>query len=93
MPILNAQLALSPPTISFEVWLRELDRICKERLSLSLGDLPDLPTRNAYHAGVGPAVFFELVVSSRLSESDVSFMDAIVCGDEDLLDNPVSEDN
>ena len=94
MSILNAPLALSKPTISFDTWLCELDRICEERLSITLDDL-DLSAYDAYHAGVGPAVFFELAVLPRLRANDFSSPDVIardVPNHEDLLDTPVHED-
>lgn len=96
MSILNAPLALSPPTISFDTWLCELDRICEQRLSISLDDLLDLSAHDAYYAGVGPAVFFELAVLPRLSANDVSFPDVIARDapdHEDLLDGPLHEDH
>lgn len=96
MSILNEPLALSTPPFTYDAWRHELDRICEHRLSLGLDDLPDLPTHDAYRDGVGPAVFFELVVLPRISASDVSFLDALACDApkyEDLLDEPTHEDH
>lgn len=93
MSHLNAPLPCLTSPISFEVWLRTLDRICLQRLSLSLHDLPDLPTRDAYDAGTGPAVFFEETVVSKLREDHGDLIDELLTleGDhEDLLGDPAA---
>lgn len=94
MSVLNAPLALSPPTITFDAWLCELDRICEQRLSITIDDLLDLSAHDAYYAGVGPAVFFELAVLPKLGANDVSSLNVIARepNHEDLLDTPVRED-
>ncbi len=93
MSRLNAPLPCLTSPISFEVWLRELDRICLKRLSLSLHDLPDLPTQGAYDAGTGPAVFFEETVVPQLREDHGDLVDELLtlAGDhEDLLGDPAA---
>lgn len=96
MSVLNAPLALSTPPITYDAWRHELDRICKHRLSLGLDDLPNLPTHDAYRDGVGPAVFFELIVLPRLDADDVSALDMIACDSpdhENLLDELIHGDH
>jgi hypothetical protein len=92
---LNAPLALAPPPISYDAWRLALDRICLKRLSLSLHDLPDLPTQGAYDAGTGPALFFEETVVSKLREDHGDLIDELLllAGDhEDLLGDPVADE-
>lgn len=87
MSHLNAPLPCLTSPISFEVWLRTLDRICLQRLSLSLHDLPDLPTQGAYDAGTGPAVFFEETVVPKLREDHGDLIDELLtlAGDHEDL--------
>lgn len=44
---------------AFTTWLNEVDELCLKKLGVSLDDLPDLLTRDAFDAGVTPEAFFE----------------------------------
>lgn len=93
MSHLNAPLALAAPPISYDAWRRELDRICLQRLSLSLHDLPDLPTQGAYDAGTGPAVFFEETVVPKLRQDHGDLIDELLLlaeNHENLLGDPAA---
>lgn len=90
----NATLALASPPIGYDDWKRVLDRICRNRLSLSLYDLPALPTREAYDARTGPAVFFEETVLPTLRKMHGAFVDELLSetGDhEDPMGDPAPE--
>lgn len=96
MPELNAPLALTTPPIAYDAWKKALDRICLKRLSLSLYDLPDFPTHDAYAAGTGPTVFFEDTVLPRLRKEHGALLDELLPeapDHEDLLDTHVHEDH
>jgi len=49
----------------FEVWMQELDQICWAEIGLSIHDLPDMPFRDRFDAGLTPAEFLseELIVA------------------------------
>lgn len=88
MSQLNAPLALVSPPIGYDDWRRALDRICQTYLSISLDDIPNLSTRDAYNAGTGPAVYFEETVVPTLREEHGSFIDELLSeanDHEDLL--------
>lgn len=46
------------PKMSFSAWEMTLDRICRSRLGMSLSDLPDVMTRDAYDCGESPSSFY-----------------------------------
>lgn len=45
--------------MSFREWMKVVDKLCLERLSLSIHDLPDMLFRDAFDDGVAPEDFFE----------------------------------
>ena len=45
--------------MSFEQWMKDLDRICWSNYGLSIYDLPDMCFRDAYDNGQTPVEFFE----------------------------------
>jgi len=44
--------------MTFEQWLQELDLLCWSNYGMSLYDLPDMETRDAFDDGLSPLVFF-----------------------------------
>lgn len=86
MAPLNPPLELKQDGLSYDAWIRELDRLSEARLSVSLDELPDLMTRDAYDAGISPETFFEEVVLPRLQEGDIAFVDGIACSAPDYED-------
>lgn len=47
--------------MSYKDWMGEVDGMCNDLLGVSLYDLPDMPTRDAYDNGTTPEKFFEEV--------------------------------
>lgn len=96
MSELNAPLALfSASQPSYETWTEALDRICRQRLTLSLHDLSDLPTRAAYDAGTGPTLFFEETLIPYLREQHGEVIDelmAIAASPDAIGRAPAAED-
>jgi hypothetical protein len=54
--------------IGFDMWLKEVDRLCMSRLGVSLHDLPDMLTRDAYDSGAKPKDFFNETVLEQVRE-------------------------
>lgn len=44
--------------MSFEDWLQELDLLCFCNYGMSIHDLPDMETRDAFEDGISPLQFF-----------------------------------
>ena len=76
----------SPMPSAYRAWLRELDAICRKKLSLSYFDLPDMPSRDAYEEGDSPENFFDETVLPTLREDYGSLIDEVL--DEGGLPDP-----
>ena len=95
MSELNRPLALFSAPLSYDLWKEALDRICRQRLSLSLHDLPEPPPRAAYDAGTGPALFFDPALIPQLRQEHGELVDELLtlaCGDAVRADAPAPED-
>lgn len=44
--------------MTFEDWLQELDLLCYGNYGMSIHDLPDMETRDAFDGGISPLQFF-----------------------------------
>jgi len=44
--------------MSFEDWIQELDLLCFCNYGMSIHDLPDMLTRDAWEDGISPLQFF-----------------------------------
>ncbi len=44
--------------MTFENWLQELDLLCWTNYGMSIHDLPDMETRDAFDDGISPLQFF-----------------------------------
>lgn len=63
---------------AFIAWRRELDLLCRRRLSLSIHDLPAMPAREAYDADKTAKEFFHETVVPQLREEHGSFVDELL---------------
>lgn len=62
---------------AFRNWLREIDDLCLAKLGVSLDDLPDLLTRDAFEAGTTPEEFFAEDVVELAREEFGSLVDEL----------------
>lgn len=62
---------------AFITWLSEVEELCLAKLGLSLDDLPDLLTRDAFDAGVTPEEFFEDDVMELVREEFGSLVEEL----------------
>lgn len=60
-------LLTEAPKISFEEWLKKVDDNVYKLGGLSIHDLPDVPLRDWYEGGTGPAVAAARAVKSAMS--------------------------
>lgn len=58
----------STPDQEFSTWLDTVDQLCLEKFGLSLDDLPDVCTRDAFDSGMTPLEFFQDDVLPMLRE-------------------------
>ena len=95
MSELNRPLAPFSALLSYDLWRTALDRLCRQRLSLSLHDLSECPTRAAYDAGTGPALFFESTLIPQLRQEHGELVDELLtlAAEADVLaDAPAPQD-
>ena len=52
----------------FKIWLKQVNKLCMNKFDLSIDDLPDMLTRDAYDAGISPEDFFEEDVMTMMQE-------------------------
>jgi hypothetical protein len=64
------------PSEAYLEWLCALESESESAFALSLGDLPDMPTRTAFDAGTTPKEFFAATLVPTLREVHGSFVDA-----------------
>lgn len=57
-----------PKAAEFKAWLKEVDKLCKEKFTLGLSDLPDMLTRDAFDGGATPQEFFDDDVMRTMRE-------------------------
>jgi len=78
----------STPDPAYAHWRREVDRLCQRRFAQGLDDLPDMPERSAFEAGMTPREFFEDTVVPTLRDDFGDLIDDILeeSEHEDLLD-------
>jgi hypothetical protein len=65
------------PEAAFAAWKAEVSTICAQRFGLTLDDLPDMLTRDAFDAGTTPDEFFEDDVMQVMREDFGSLVDEI----------------
>lgn len=53
---------------AYRAWYREVSRLCEEHFGVTLSDLPDLLTRDAYDSGTTPEDFFNEDVAELVME-------------------------
>ncbi len=70
--------ATSATDEAFADWRRELDSLCRRKLSLSVHDLPAMPAREAFDADKSAKEFFHETVVPRLREEHGSFVDELL---------------
>ena len=61
----------------FKKWLGEVDQLCLTTFQLTLSDLSDLNTRDAFDAGTTPAAFFEDDVMTLMREEYGALIDQL----------------
>lgn len=61
----------------FTTWKRDVSKLCQERFGLSLSDLPDMLTRDAFDSGTSPEEFFEDEVMRMMREDFGSLADEL----------------
>ena len=64
------------PTDSFTEWTTAVTRILWHRFAITLDDLPDMNTRDAFESGVTPQAFYDNDVMNALREEFGPFVDA-----------------
>jgi hypothetical protein len=52
----------------YRSWYREVSRLCEEHIGVTLSDLPDLMTRDAFDNGTSPEDFFDEDVAELVME-------------------------
>jgi hypothetical protein len=62
---------------AFTAWKAAVSTICVQRFNLTLDDLPDMLTRDAFDAGVPPEEFFEDTVMAAMREDFGSLVDEL----------------
>ena len=62
---------------AFRDWLRAVSALCVGKFGLTLRDLPDMLTRDAFDEGVTPAEFFEDDVMRVMREDFGALVDDI----------------
>lgn len=61
----------------FKIWLKQVNKLCMDKFDLSLDDLPDILTRDAYDAGISPEDFFEEDVMAMMREEYGDLMEQL----------------
>ena len=64
----------SPRDQEFKDWKQAVSRLCQQKFQLSLSDLPDMMTRDAFDSGTSPEDFFADDVMNIMRED---FGDAV----------------
>ncbi len=62
---------------AFKKWLGEVNRLCLQKFGLSLNDLPDMCTRDAFDCGETPEEFFEEEVMEMMRDEFGSVVDKL----------------
>lgn len=62
---------------AFYNWLGEVNRLCLAKFGISLDDLPDILTRDAFDNGTSPEDFFEEDVMNLAREEFGSAVDEL----------------
>lgn len=61
----------------FYNWLGEVNRLCLAKFGISLDDLPDMLTRDAFDSGTSPEDFFEDDVMNMAREEFGDLVDEV----------------
>jgi hypothetical protein len=62
--------ALSVRDESFPAWVTRVQRLCQQRLGLSLDEIPELALHTGFEAGDTPAEFFAGCIAPWAVEAD-----------------------
>ena len=71
-------MSTAPDTAAaFRAWRAEVSKLCRTKFGLTLDDLPDMMTRDAFDAGTSPEEFFEDEVMRVMREDFGSVVDEL----------------